>query len=238
MRAEPGKTRRLRASAGGAGRSGAEVGAVVAMALRRLRTEQGLSLRTLAERSGVAVNTLSLIENRRVSPSVFTLQRIAVTLDVPVASFLDGGAGTRRIAYVRATKRVRTDFAHGSLEDLGAGIADRAIEPFVITLRPGSDSGSAPIVHGGLEFVFCLDGAIDYFVEGRPFRLTPGDSLLFEAELPHRWANACDEVSVGLLVFSPAGGRDRRYLRRLAVNEPRPETGIRRRRAKRTKEGS
>ncbi|MFO7583430.1 MAG: helix-turn-helix transcriptional regulator [Anaerolineales bacterium] len=53
--------------------------------LRVIRTNQGLSIRALAERSGLNVNTLSLIENGKTSPSVSTLQALAQSLAVPIS---------------------------------------------------------------------------------------------------------------------------------------------------------
>ena len=69
-------------TAGDASASASDVD--VGQCLRRRRGERSLSLRALAEQSGVSVNTLSLIENGKVSPSVSTLQRIAQTLQVPI----------------------------------------------------------------------------------------------------------------------------------------------------------
>ena len=57
--------------------------------LRLLRSEKGLSLRALAELSGLNFNTLSLIENAKSSPSVSTLQRLAIALDVPITTFFE-----------------------------------------------------------------------------------------------------------------------------------------------------
>lgn len=57
--------------------------------MRELRTERGLSIRALAEASGLAVNTLSLIENGRISPSVSTLYRAASALGVVITAFFE-----------------------------------------------------------------------------------------------------------------------------------------------------
>src|SRR3989304_10540717 len=59
----------------------------VGLSLRTLREECGFSLRALAEKSGLSVNTLSLIENRKTSPSVGTLQKISAALQVPMIAF-------------------------------------------------------------------------------------------------------------------------------------------------------
>jgi transcriptional regulator with XRE-family HTH domain len=176
--------------------------------LRELRSERGLSIRALAEKSGLNVNTLSLIENSKTSPSVSTLQQIASALKYPIAAFFETDAPLQRIVYQKADDRQVAAFAHGTLADLGANFTRSGMEPFVVTLEPQADSGDTPIVHTGLEFVFCLEGRIGYEVEGQNFTLDPGDSLLFEAYLPHRWRNAGETPSRSLLLLCPADERD------------------------------
>jgi transcriptional regulator with XRE-family HTH domain len=189
----------------------------VSKRLRELRMSLGHSLRALADMSGVAVNTLSLIENGRVSPSVSTLQRVALTLGVPMAAFFETEPSHSDIAHAHADGRRNVAFAHGFLEDLGAGMVDRTIEPFLITLNPHADSGSTPIVHTGQEFVYCLEGRLDYYIEDNAYPLGPGDSLLFEAHLPHRWLNAQPEPSRAVLVLCPPGGQNRPAARHFAA---------------------
>jgi quercetin dioxygenase-like cupin family protein len=155
------------------------------------------------------VNTLSLIENNKTSPSVSTLQQIAAALDVPIVAFFETDAPKNSIAYIKAGHRPRAAFAHGTLEDLGAGLTDRAVEPFVVRLEPNADSGPHPIVHTGYEFVFCLEGRIVYTIEEHTYVLEPGDSLLFESRLPHRWRNADVAPSQAVLVLYPTDARDR-----------------------------
>jgi len=187
--------------------------------LRELRAERGLSIRALAEHSGLNVNTLSLIENDRTSPSVSTLQQIALALDAPMTAFFETDAPRRSVAYIKAGQRPRAVFAHGTLEDLSAGLADRVVEPFVVMLEPNADSGPHPIVHTGYEFVFCLQGRITYTIEERGYLLEPGDSLLFESHLPHRWHNTDAAQSHAILVLYPLDARDRPTERHFAPKE-------------------
>lgn len=180
----------------------------VGLALRSLRAKRGLSIRALAEKSGLAVNTLSLIQNNKTSPSVATLQQLSSALAVPITTFFENGSHKSRVAYVKASQRVGATFAHGALEDLSAGLSDRTIEPFVMTVKPNANSGTQPIVHTGQEFVFCLEGRIVYSVEDQTFLLEPGDSLLFESHLPHRWQNIEALPARAILVLCPADSRD------------------------------
>jgi transcriptional regulator with XRE-family HTH domain len=177
--------------------------------LRRLRRAKRYSLRDLAERSGLAVNTLSLIENNKTSPSVSTLQQLAVGLAEPIVSFFEMASPAEKVVHLKPDHRRKASFDHGTCELMGAGFPDHRLQPMLVTLHPGADSGQAPIVHTGLEFVYCLDGVIDYDIEGDTYRLEAGDSLLFEAHVPHRWQNEQSQPARALMVLSPTDERDR-----------------------------
>jgi transcriptional regulator with XRE-family HTH domain len=176
--------------------------------MRDLRSIQGLSIRALAKQSGLNVNTLSMIENGKTSPSVSTLQQVAAALKVSITAFFEVETHPRSIIYQKVENRKSAAFTHGTLSDLGVGFVRSGLEPFVVTLEPHAESGDTPIVHTGLEFVFCLEGCISYEVEGETFNLDPGDSLVFEAHLPHRWFNAGNTHSHSLLILCPSDERD------------------------------
>lgn len=177
--------------------------------LRELRTSNGLSMRSLAELSGLNVNTLSLIENGKTSPSVSTLQQLAAALRVPIAAFFESEAAHQSVVFQKAGKRRRGAFTHGTLEDLGSGLTLQGGQPLLVSLQPGADSGETPIVHTGIEFVFCLEGHLRYSIDGEIYQLEAGDSLVFEAHLPHRWGNPTRETTRSLLVICPADENDR-----------------------------
>ena len=180
----------------------------VGQRLRELRLERNLSIRALAERSGLNVNTFSLIENGKTSPSVSTLQQIAQALQVPIGAFFEMKHGHKKVVYQKAGQRPHATFAHGEVWDLGAGMPRQGAEPLIITLNALADSGANPIVHTGREFVYCLEGRVAYGVGDETYQLDPGDSLMFEAYLPHRWQNLNGTASRLLLVLCPMDERD------------------------------
>jgi transcriptional regulator with XRE-family HTH domain len=177
--------------------------------LRELRLQLRLSIRALAEMSGLNVNTLSLIENGRTSPSVGTLQTLAQSLQVPISTFFETDHGEKKAVFQKNGARPRAAFAHGLMEDLGAGMPRFGAEPLLVTLNSHADSGRHPIVHTGREFVYCIEGQIAYTVDTETYLLEPGDSLLFEAYLPHHWKNKDVTPSRALLVLCPMDDRDR-----------------------------
>lgn len=176
--------------------------------LRNIRSERGLSIRDLARKSGLNVNTLSMIENNKNSPSLETLQQLSFALEIPITTFFED-ASPKKIIHYKSNQRPGVAFAHGKLEDLGAGMPRRGAETFLVTLKPHSNSGEYPIVHTGREIVFCLEGTLTYIIGDQPFLLEPGDSLFFEAHLPHRWQNTGTIPSRSLLVLCPYDEQDR-----------------------------
>lgn len=179
-----------------------DVGAQV----RALRQGRGLSLRTLAELCDLSPNTISLIERGETSPSVSTLHRLATALGVPITAFFERRAEPVQVVLTRVAERSCSGNVHVLLESLGAGLKEQSLEPFVVTMKPGADSGQQKMVHGGQEMVYCLGGEIEYEVAGEPYRLAAGDTLLFEARLPHRWRNPGPESATFLLIFGQASG--------------------------------
>ncbi len=175
--------------------------------LRALRKRRGLSLRTLAGLCGLSVNTISLVERGKTSPSVATLHRLATALGVSMTFFFEEEE-QRDVVFVKADRRARTRSDSVIMENLGSGLRDQTMEPLLVTLQPGADSGGEPMVHLGHEFVFCLEGEIEYEVRDDKYLLDAGDSLIFEAHLPHRWRNTGSSPSTILLILQTQKGRE------------------------------
>jgi len=174
----------------------------VGQQLRAMRKARRLSIRSLAEISGLSVNTLSLIENGKTSPSVNTLSQLAQSLNVPIPAFFEI-KHKKQIAYQKAGERKQIVFAQGQLESLSEGMPRMGSEPFITRLEPSANSGAAPVIYGGRQFIYCLEGHITYVVEGEAYPLAPGDSLIFDAYTPHSWKNTAATSSRALLVLCP-----------------------------------
>jgi transcriptional regulator with XRE-family HTH domain len=179
-----------------------DVGAQV----KTLRRERGLSMRALAQQCELSPNTISLIERRATSPSVSTLHRLATALQVPITAFFTEQADQVRVITSHPEDRPSSVSENVWLESLGSGLEDQALEPFVVTLKSGAGSGRKAIVHDGHELVYCLEGEMEYEIDEQVYQLQAGESLLFEAQLPHRWHNRGSDAAKFLLVFQTPGG--------------------------------
>ena len=181
----------------------------VGRCLRKLRAERGLSIRALAELSGLNVNTISLIENGKTSPSISTLQQIANALNFPINDFFQSQPRPLSIVFQKAGNRQEFDHFPRNTDGFRIWVHSHWIGTFLVNIQPHANSGKRLIVHTGAELVYCLDGCLCYEVDGEPFTMEAGDSLLFEAHLPHRWSNPGEIASQVLVLTFPADERER-----------------------------
>ena len=134
--------------------------------VRALRHERNLSIRALAERCGISINTLSLIENNRTSPSVHTLNLLAGGLGVPVIALFEEKEHKQELVYQRDGERDAIRFAHGTLERLGEGLPPLGAEPILVTLEADQEEMAS---HNGREFIYCLEGKMTCLFPGQNY---------------------------------------------------------------------
>jgi len=170
--------------------------------LRELRELRGISMRALATKSGLSANALSMIERGKTSPSVSTLYKLADALGVSITAFFGTENEKQQVIFLKSDERIRIPFSRGVFEGLGGERFSGRVEPFVLTLESGASSGPHSMTHTGHEFVFCLRGELEYTVEKNIFLMSPGDSLLFAAQLRHKWKNPGRTVANALVVLS------------------------------------
>src|SRR5215207_9533374 len=126
---------------------------LVGRQIRRWRTERGLTLARVAERSGLNVGYLSQIENDKATPSLGVLGQIADALDVSPAWFLMDDVPPPRV--VRAADRPITTAEGGRIEYVD-GRTSRDVSILEVTGSPGSRVGAH--AHPGDEHHIILRG--------------------------------------------------------------------------------
>lgn len=171
--------------------------------VRQLRSIKGWTLKQLSEISSLNINTLSLIENGKTSPSIYTLQRLAGALDIPIKEFFEPIETLKSVIFTPQNKRPRSLGEKTCISNLGKGLKSSTLEPFVLTMEKYATSGGRTLLHNGYEFVYCISGKIVYWIQEVDYTLNPGDSILFSAQLGHRWENINEGESQLLLVLTP-----------------------------------
>ena len=175
--------------------------------IRALREAMDLSLRDLAERSGVSAPMLSQVERGETSPTLTVASRIAAGLDLRLSQLLrldEGGS----VTIVRASGRQRGGNARRGhrFEVLTAGQPGQRAELSRHMLAPGGATGAVddPPIHepGSRETALVEQGSLVLVCDGQRHKLGEGDCVTFDADLPHHFENPTTADSAFLAVVS------------------------------------
>lgn len=162
--------------------------------VRALRDAMDLSLRDLAERSGVSAPMLSQVERGETSPTLVVATRIAAGLELSLSQLLrldEGGA----VTVIRAAERSRSGGRrHGHrYEVLTPTRPGQRAELSWHELAPGAATGRPedPPMHepGSRESALVQEGALTLVCDGERYELAPGDCVTFDSDLPHHFEN-------------------------------------------------
>ena len=120
--------------------------------------------------------------------------------EIPITAFFRLEPPKQEIVFCQPGQRKQVQFSNGILEGLGGELFTGRIEPFVLELEADATSGPFGIIHSGSEFVMCLVGSVEYEIEDEKYDLGPGSSLIFSAQLRHRWRNVGEDKAKLLIV--------------------------------------
>lgn len=160
--------------------------------VRALRDGMGLSLRDLAERSGVSAPMLSQVERGETSPTLAVASRIASGLELSLSQLLrldEGGA----VTVVRAADRLNGGSDGHTYHVLTPALPGQRAEVSMHFLRPGAGTAGPgdPPMHepGARETAVVLEGSLALHCDGVQHDLFEGDSVTFDSDLPHHFEN-------------------------------------------------
>jgi transcriptional regulator with XRE-family HTH domain len=178
--------------------------------VKALREAMGLSLRDLSERTRVSAPMLSQVERGETSPTLSVAGRIAGGLELSLSQLLrlDEGEG---VSVVRKAERRSGGSRKHAYEIITPPLPGQRAEVSEHTLRPGASTGGPgdPPMHeaGSRETAVVTDGAVTLHVAGHEYRLGEGDSVTFDADLPHHFENPDPQEDARFMSVVSAGLR-------------------------------
>jgi transcriptional regulator with XRE-family HTH domain len=166
--------------------------AAVGPRIRALREAMSLSLRDLTERSGVSAQMLSQVERGETSPTLAVAAKIAAGLELTLSQLLRLDEG-QHVAVSRAAERRSSRRGGHVIEELTPPLPGQRADVSLHVLDPGATTGGAsdPPMHepGSRETAVVLAGELALVLEGTRTELQEGDSVTFDADLPHHFEN-------------------------------------------------
>jgi transcriptional regulator with XRE-family HTH domain len=178
----------------------------LAQRIKSRRLDQRLTIEEVAAQAGLTRSWLSKVENFRVTPSLPALGKIAGALGVSVSELVEGLDERPQMVVIRNGERkvVQRDQSPRNksiYESLAHKRMNRVMDPFLITI-PGGVSREEALTHEGEEFLFVQSGSVQFEYDGEIVTLRIGDSLYFDANVPHRLMNPNKRPAKVLCVFS------------------------------------
>jgi transcriptional regulator with XRE-family HTH domain len=173
--------------------------------VRALREGMDLSLRDLAERTGVSAPMLSQVERGETSPTLAVAERIATGLDLSLSQLLRLDEAGHVVVVRRGRGRRRRRGGH-AVEELSPPLPGQRADVSRHRLEPGAATGGAgdPPMHepGSRETAIVIAGAPSLLIDGERYSLRTGDSVTFDADLAHHFENDGDEPAELLAVVA------------------------------------
>lgn len=180
---------------------------VIGEKLRLRRKRKRLSLKDVAEKSGLSIGMLSLVERGLTMPSVRSMRTICDALEMPVRWLFDGMSSDNAHetgVVVRKAERRSLSYANSGLhKELLTPDSQAHLQMFRFVMQPGINSGDAYNNAPGGKCGVVLSGSLGLELDGREFTIESGDSFAFDATQKVRFWTIGSEVCEVLWVVTP-----------------------------------
>lgn len=174
--------------------------------IRTLRKEKKLTLVEISKKTGVAQATLSRIETGTMIGTVESHQKIADILGVSLAELYSGVDPRHdQIAHLKqdADRKITHHTKNIQVELLTQESSKKKITPLLMTLQPDAETTLEKNERGVEKFIFVLEGEVKAKIDKDEFVLKNGETLYFDASLPHHISNQ-KKPSRLLIAVSPS----------------------------------
>lgn len=166
---------------------------IVGEKIKTLREAKQISIEDLAERSGLASEQITRIEENIDLPSLAPLIKIARVLGVRLGTFLDDQNELGPVVCRKAEASDTISFSnnatqsrkHMQYHSLSKSKADRHMEPFIIDVAATSETDFVLSSHEGEEFIMVMQGIMEISYGKNTYILEEGDSIYYDSIVPH-----------------------------------------------------
>ncbi len=174
--------------------------------LKEKRKNAVISIRELARQTGISASSISQIENGKTTPSITAVKKIAEALKTTIGELIgEKRSNNNEIIYIkRDERRSLVNFGDRlTLQFLATMDKYHKMEPTIQILGENTVSGKPPYQHEGDEFIYVISGSIKLNIGDQEYYLCEGDSVYFNANIPHSIINPKNNIAEVLFVTSP-----------------------------------
>lgn len=161
--------------------------------INKLRKEKRMTLLELSEKSGVALATLSRIENGKMTGTLKSHIKICDSLGVSLPDLYAGLPSSKRTLEVKsrpAEEKISVHDRKSSSIMLVSNAQSKKMMPLLVTLHKGGHTNTEKDAHGVEKFIYVLDGKVEAAIGEEKFGLGSGDTIYFDSSVPHYFKNS------------------------------------------------
>ncbi len=167
--------------------------------IQKIRKARDWTLESLAKATGQTPEFMALVESDKMSPPVSFLLRLAGALGVDPGTFLSREEQTairdqRAQAFIKRTKSY-------SYETLTPGAEESHLRAFMVTIESHHAHKPVEYRHEGEEFIYVMEGDLEFVLGGKPHVLKKGESIHFNSDIPHKLKSLSNEPTRCLVML-------------------------------------
>lgn len=174
--------------------------------IKKLRKGKKMTLQELSTKSGVALATLSRIENERMTGTIESHLQICKALDITLPELYSEIEESKKVVDVQPEAERSEVFVHNkksSSEILTSDVLSKKMMPIMVNIEKGGSTHKEETKGGVEKFIYVLDGKVETLIGKEKYVLGKGDTLYFDASLPHIFKNIGNVEAKIISVISP-----------------------------------
>ncbi|MGE1063540.1 XRE family transcriptional regulator [Megasphaera paucivorans] len=166
-----------------------ELGIIIAINLKELRTERNLTLGQLSKISGISKGMLSDIEKGSSNPTINTIWKIANGLNVPYTRLMEGIENEATLVRRNEAVMQSNETKHYRVYCYFPSTPVRNFELFYVELDPHTSNASIGHSKKAQEYIYIMNGELELTTSAENYTLKEGDSLAFDSSINHTYMN-------------------------------------------------
>ena len=181
----------------------------IGLRVKEVRKGYELSLKKLADDTGLSISLISRVENGLAMPSIPTLQIIAKSLKVDIGHFFKTDTPKQFIISPKTKPRtIVSGKGYKNIELLAEGMEIAFMEPTIVTTEPKDKEDDINLMaHDGQEFMYVLEGKLELTLGESKYIMNKGDAAYWNGHVPHRGLSLSKKPAKSLNVHFIPGKR-------------------------------
>jgi len=160
--------------------------------IRKLRKQENITLKELSQKSGVALATLSRMENNKMTGTFESHVNIAKALGVALPELYSDVIIEEKKAELLPHSATSDTFVHStksSFKILANKVLSKKMMPVLLTIQPAGRTNKEEAQKGSEKFIYVLEGELEAVIGDERYKVGKKDSLYFYASSPHYFIN-------------------------------------------------